>query len=103
MKLSELSALLKSLNIPVYYSHTKNNVKAPYIIYYELFGDNFKADNKVYKKFTQVQIELYTKTKDEQMEEQLETVLDDNNLPYDPDYLYIEGENVFQTSYEIRI
>jgi len=103
MKLSELSTLLKSLNIPVYYSHTRSNVKAPYIIYYELFSENYKADNKVYKKFKQVQIELYTKKKDEQMEEQLETVLDENKLPYETDYLYIEGENVFQTSYEIRI
>ena len=103
MTLDELSNRLESLNIPVFYSHTNSKVKAPYLVYYELFAENFKADNKVYKKFTRVQIELYTSKKDKALENRLETLLDDNLITYDPDYLYLEGEKVFQVIYEIKI
>lgn len=103
MTLTELSRLLEDMNIPIHYSHTRDKAKAPYIIYYELFTETFKADNKVLSKAKRIQVELYTKEKDEQLELKLETLFDDNNLPYDIDYLYIDGENVFQTSYEITI
>ena len=103
MTLNELSQLLETLNIPVFYSHTNSKVKAPYLVYYEIGSQNFKADNKVYVKFKRIQIELYTSKKNTALENQLETLLDDHSLSYDPDYFYLEGEKVFQVMYEIKI
>ena len=103
MTQQELVIILKATGFPVAYSHFKNRQRTPFICYKESFTDNFKADNKVYVKFKRIQIELYTSKKNTALENQLETLLDDHSLSYDPDYFYLEGEKVFQVMYEIKI
>lgn len=103
MTLDELHNILSNLNIPVAYSHFKTSVTPPYICYLCNDDNNFIADNKVYKKINNIDIELYTSKKDIEIESKLENFLDSNNLPYSSDETYIESEEVFKKIYTIGV
>jgi len=74
----------------------------PFIVYFETNSNNFKADNKVYKKIQGVQVELYTKTKSETAETNLETILDNHEIAYDKVETYINDEKIYLVTYEIQ-
>ena len=103
MTLIELNELLKSLGVPVAYSHFNTPVKLPFITYLEVGSTNFIADNKVFKKVIDVDIELYTNKKDLEIELLLEQLLSDNEIPYDTVENYIDDEKVLQKIYEVRL
>ncbi|WP_342025726.1 hypothetical protein AADC60_24505 [Cytobacillus pseudoceanisediminis] len=108
MTLIELRQILDLTGLPVAYSHwtaTENNpVPAPpYICYLVDSNPNFIADNKVYTKISDVNIELYTTKKDLAAEAALEKVLDDHKIPYEPFETFIDSEKVFQKTYEVRL
>jgi hypothetical protein len=108
MTLIELKTLLDQTGYPVTYSHfkpTENNpVPAPpYICYLTSFSSNFMADSKVYQKIDNAQIELYTNKKDLTAESILESILDNNEIPYDSTESFIESEQLFQKIYEVRL
>ncbi|WP_019243646.1 MULTISPECIES: hypothetical protein [Bacillus] len=103
MKLNELTKILKSTGYPVAYSHFSTAQKTPFICYKEAYSSNFIADNKVYRKTPNIDIELYTSKKDLVAEETLERLLDDHEIPYQTIETFIESENVFQRIYEIQL
>lgn len=108
MTLAELNNILKATGYPVAYSHftgtTTNPIHdPPYITYLVAYSSNFIADNKVYQKINNAQIELYTIKKDLTAESTLETILDDNEIPYQTTETYIESEGLFQKIYEVRL
>lgn len=108
MTQSELYTILKATGYPVAYSHFIVNEKnpppePPYITYLSAYSSNLKADNKVYKKIDNYQIELYTVTKDLVTEKKLEDLLDTNEIAYDSVETWIDSENLFQKIYEVRL
>ncbi|WP_099329106.1 hypothetical protein [Clostridium paraputrificum] len=103
MNLIELEDMLKQTSYPVKYSHFEKPVKVPYITYINSNTNNFIADNIVYKKISDVQIELYTRKKDLGVEEKLEKLLDENELAYETSEVWIEEERLFQKIYEVRL
>lgn len=107
MTQSELFTLLKSVGYPVTYHDFKSSNKPvptpPYIVYLYKKSDNFGADNHIYFKTGAYLIELYTKNKDLQAEQALETRLDEACIFYDKEETYIEDLELFQISYEINI
>ena len=105
MKLSELYLLLRRVGIPVTYSHFEEGQapSLPYICYLEVSTENFKADGKVYQKITDVDIELYTRFKELDIEDAIEQLLDANSIPWDSDEVYINDEKVFKKTYEVRL
>jgi hypothetical protein len=108
MTLLELINLLKTTGYPVAYSHFENTeetpVPSPPFICYVIPGtENLKADNKVYHKISDIDIELYTDYKDFEAERKIESVLDENEIPYDSFETYIESEKLFQKTYEVRL
>lgn len=108
MTLSDLVKILRSTGYPVVYSHftvTENNpVPAPpYIAYLFTYSTNMYADNKVYQKVNNIQIELYTNKKDLAAEARLEEILDANEIIYETSETFIESENLFQKIYETRL
>lgn len=103
MTLIELKKLLDATGYPVAYSHFNKSVDAPFIAYLVDNNPNFIADNKVYHKIKDVDIELYTDKKDESIENVLEDLLDDSELPYEPYEEYIESEKIFKKTYEVRL
>lgn len=108
MNLIELKKILEATGYPVAYSHftatLTNPVPAPpYICFLEDNSANLMADNKVYHKINDLNIELYTTKKDLVAEAKLEQVLDDHEIPYDSYGTFIESEKLYQKIYETRL
>lgn len=108
MKITDLINILKATGFPIFYSHfnvTDDNPapEPPYMTYIFSYSSNMYADNKVYKKIDNFQIELYTKIKDLQAEKKLEDLFDLNEIPYSTSEIFIESENIFQKIYEVRL
>ena len=75
----------------------------PFICIVATNTDNFGADNKVYFKRQNVDIELYTKTKDPTTEGTLETALDTAGIFYNATDTYLDDERCFERIYEIEV
>lgn len=75
----------------------------PFICLMATQTNNFKADNKVYKVIQGVDIELYSKLKDETSEALIEAVLDANNIVWEKYEDYIDDEEVYQITYEVEV
>ncbi|MBT2736164.1 hypothetical protein [Bacillus sp. ISL-7] len=103
MTLIELKAILEASGYPVAYSHFNESITPPYICYLITYSSNLMADDKVYKKIDNVQIELYTSKKDLVAENNLETLLDENEIPYESIETFIQAEQIFQKIYEVRL
>ncbi|WP_202822897.1 hypothetical protein [Bacillus cereus] len=108
MNLIELKKILEATGYPVAYSHftatPTNPVPAPpYICFLADDSANLMADNKVYHKINDLNIELYTTKKDLVAEAKLEKVLDDHEIPYDSYGTFIESEKLYQKIYETRL
>ena len=106
MTLGELIKILEATGYPVAYSHftaTPGKPVPPYICILVDGSANLMADNKVYHKIDDANIELYTAKKDLVAEAKLEKVLDDHEIPYDSYGTFIESEKLFQKTYETRL
>lgn len=108
MNLIELKKILDATGYPVAYSHFtatpgKPVPAPPYICILVDGSENLMADNKVYHKIDDANIELYTSKKDLVAEAKLENVLDDHEIPYDSYGTFIESEKMYQKIYETRL
>ena len=75
----------------------------PFICILATNTNNFKADNKVYKVIQGVDIELYSKLKDEASESLIESVLNSNNIVWEKYEDWIDDEEVYQITYEVEV
>lgn len=103
MTLVELKRLLDATGFPVAYSHFNEAKPVPYITYLVTYSSNFHADNKVHKQIQNIDIELYTDKKDLLAESIVESILDENEIPYDTAETFIDSESLFQKIYEMRL
>jgi len=104
MTLTELYTLLKSTGYPVAYSHFNGSPPSiPFITYLEADSTNFFADNRTYKQVKGIQVELYTNKKDLTAEATIETLLDQHELAYETDEIYIESEQLFKKIYFLGV
>lgn len=104
MKHKNIYNLLKTLNIPVAYDHLQDNktINPPFIVYRESSIDTFKADNKTFYRPYNFEIEVITTIKDVELQEQIEELLDNNNIPYDTTTeIWDEEEKIYHNFYEI--
>jgi len=100
----DLFNLLKTINIPVAYSHfdSNKNINPPFMVYRETSPDTFKAENKTYYKSLNFEIELVTEKKNIALEEQIEAILNNNNIPYDKlDEVWDNDEKIYHNFYEL--
>ena len=93
--------LLKSTGLPVAYHHFASPPSPPYIVYLFSYSSNFGADNRVYNKQSNYQVELYSTKKDPASEKLLEDLFDDNDIYWEKTETYIESEGLYQVLYEI--
>lgn len=104
MKHADLFQLLSTLNIPVAYDHfaSNKNVRPPFVVYRETIPQTFKADCITYYRPYDFEIELVTEIKDVNLQEQIETLLTNNKIPYDiNDEIWDEDERIYHNFYEI--
>lgn len=88
---------IKNLGVPVRYRNFKSPPLVPYAVYYEDDTDNFSADNIVYQKRTNYVLEFYENKKDQAAEEKIEEVLDQNEVYWEKEEMYIESEKLLMT------
>jgi hypothetical protein len=96
-----LFALLKTTNLPVAYHHFTSPPSPPYIVYLFSYSSNFGADNKVYQKDFNYQVELYTTKKDLASEALIEDLFNANDIYWEKTETYIDSEGLYQVLYEI--
>ena len=104
MKHKEVFDMLKTLGIPVAYDHFESNktINPPFIVYRSTSPETFKADGITYYRPYEFEIELVTEKKDVSLEGQIETLLTNNNIPYDIDNeLWDDDERIYHSFYEI--
>lgn len=104
MEHKELYDLLKTLNIPVAYDHfdSNKNINPPFIVYREQSVDTFKADGITYFRPYAFEIELITTKKDLTLQQSIEDLFTNNNIPYDvATDVWDENEKIYHNFYEI--
>lgn len=99
--MQELYNLLKTLGMPITYHHFKTPPTPPYIVYLFSYSDNFGADDKVYNKGDNYQVELYSVKKDIASEKLIEDLFDNNNIFYEKTETYLDTEGLYEVLYEI--
>ena len=67
------------------------------------YTDDVFADNTNYQRIETLNIELYTKNKDFDLEATVEAVLANHNLTYSKEDSYIDGEKMWQIAYEMEV
>lgn len=87
-----------------YYSFPVNEAPPlPYIVYFYPNREDFIADNENYRKVETLVIELYSETKNFDLESAFESYLKDNGIVYDKTETFINKENMYQCYYEAQI
>lgn len=95
---------LKTLNIPVAYDHfdSNKNINPPFIVYRAVSPETFKADGITYFRPYNYEIELVTDKKEPSLEQSIETLLTNNNIPYDVNTeIWDSDEKIYHNFYEI--
>jgi hypothetical protein len=64
--------------------------------------NDFGADNINYSKISILNLELYTASKDFDLEKRVEAVLEQNGFFYEKSEAYIRKENTYQVSYVMQ-
>ncbi len=75
----------------------------PFITYEEGGTENFAADGIVYTGTREIDIELYSKMRDEASEALIESKLTANGLFWDKNISYIDSEKCYQVLYELEV
>ena len=102
MTYEELGQLLAASGYPVAYGFFKTEQAPPYVLYRFLYSNNFSADGEVYATIDHIQIELYTKSKDEEAEAAVEAQISPTFF-FQKTQEYDEDQKVYQTVYEIEV
>ena len=105
MTYKEISTMLDGVGVPyAYYQFPDNTPQVPPFICFYYDGDNdLKADNVNYAAIRTLVIELYTAEKDFTLEDTVESVLKQNELPFSREEVYIDTEKLFMITYTMEV
>lgn len=93
--------LLTTMQLPVAYDHFTTKVTPPFILYKFDNADALFADDHTFFRKDNFSVWLVTDLKDVALEKQLETIFDNNFIPYEKSETFIASERIYQVSYEI--
>ena len=107
MTLSEFKELLEKVGIPLAYREfdevEQETLEPPFMAYYQESEDVFYADGTRYYVKLDVSVELYTRDKDPELEEKLESLLSKNKLGFTKNEHYWGDEHLYEVLYELTI
>lgn len=105
MTYKQIAAMLETVGIPTaYYQFPEGTTVAPpFICFLYSYNDDFAADNTNYQKIEHLAIELYTDTKDFDLEQRLESVLSSHGLVYTRNEQYLASERMMEQVYELDV
>ena len=84
MSYEDIATMIESFGLPyAYYQFPEGTgQEPPFVVFFYSNIDDVYADDSNYQRIVTVNIELYTREKDFEHEETIETVLADNGLTY---------------------
>ena len=105
MTYSEIVEMLEETGLPAAYDHFSEGESPdpPFICFLFPGADNFSVDGKVYLKVRNVNVELYTDLKDPELEQTLETVLDQHGIFYQKTEVWIDSEKLYEVLYQFEM
>lgn len=103
MTQEELYALLETIGIPIAERVFDEAVSPPFAVYYRDGDEKVYADDKVYIKNQNFVLELYVDYKMPELEERIEKLFDDNEIPYEVDEVYLPDEKMREIIYEFSV
>lgn len=105
MTYDDITNMLKEAGLPLAYDHFAEgeSPEPPFLIFLFPGSDNMFADNGVYFKISQLNIELYTDKKDPELEEKLEDILTAHEIPWEKSEVWIDSEKMYEVLYQTEI
>ncbi len=103
MTLEKFKTLLETAGLPVaYLSFPEEEVpNLPFLCFISPGETNFAADGKVYFKSTKIVVELYLKSRSEEIEGRVENAL--SSFFYTKDAEYLDDEKCWEVVYELEV
>ena len=105
MTYDDITNMLKEAGLPLAYDHFAEGESPdpPFLIFLFPGSDNMFADNGVYFKINQLNMELYTDKKDPELEEKLEDILTAHEIPWEKSEVWIDSEKMYEVLYQTEI
>jgi hypothetical protein len=105
MTYDDITNMLKEAGLPLAYDHFAEgeSPEPPFLIFLFPDSDNMFADNSVYFKISQLNMELYTDKKDPELEEKLEDILTAHEIPWEKSEVWIDSEKMYEVLYQTEI
>ena len=105
MTREEVVAMIEETKLPwAYYEFEEGTAQElPFIVFFYENNDGFFADNSNYADVEVLNVELYTETRDFELEEKVEEVLDEYGFSYSKEPAYIGDERMWQIAYEMEV
>lgn len=105
MTYKEVNTMLSSVGIPYAYNQFDNDTpqEPPFICFLYDHADDLIADNTNYQLIRMLSVELYTDTKDFELEQTVEDVLNANGLVYSKQETYLESERMYMITFEADV
>ena len=101
----EISAMMDSMNLPVaYYQFNEGTSQAPpFVVFFYSTDSDVFADDENYVDKEQLNIELYSKYREFDLEKQIEAILKANDFTYYKEASFIDTEKLYQIAYEMEV
>lgn len=105
MTYDDITNMLKEAGLPLAYDHFAEgeSPEPPFLIFLFPGSDNMFADNGVYFKISQLNMELYTDKKDPELEEKLEDILTAHEILWEKSEVWIDSEKMYEVLYQTEI
>lgn len=102
MTWGELGIILHTTGINAAYHHFNKKTKPPFMVFAQDGRDDLNADNIHYLQIVDGYVELYTETKQPDLEQAIENTLTEHNIPYGwENEIFIESEKVYMVRWAI--
>lgn len=101
--MDKILEIFEELKMEIRYINTKEHLKVPYAIYHRLKDTKIFADDKIYCKGFNVNVEIYFSDleKEREFEEKLERKLEENRFGFIKSEDITINEEVYLINYEI--
>lgn len=105
MTREEVYSMVQSIGLPCAYYQFANDTPQipPFICWFFSTDTDVFADDLNYVDKEVLNIELYTKNRDFELEKAVEAVLNSNGLTYAKEPNYVDSEHIWQISYESEV
>ncbi|WZL78335.1 hypothetical protein QBE55_12570 [Eubacteriales bacterium mix99] len=105
MTFEETKSMIEETGLPVAYDHFAEGESPdpPFICFLFPGSDNLFADNTVFQKIDELNVELYTDRKDPDMETRIEDILNSHELPFEKSEVWIVEERMYEVLYQTQI